>query len=26
VLDQEACGRVQEALVRALDRRESGRP
>jgi [protein-PII] uridylyltransferase len=26
VLDQEASGRVQEALVRALDRRESARP
>jgi [protein-PII] uridylyltransferase len=26
VLDQQTCGRVQEALVRALDRRESGRP
>jgi len=26
VLDQTACGRVQEALVRALDRREPGRP
>jgi [protein-PII] uridylyltransferase len=25
VLDQETCGRVTEALVRALDRRESGR-
>ena len=24
VLDRETCGRVQEALVRALDRRESG--
>ncbi len=26
VLDEETSGRVQEALVRALDRRESGRP